>query len=92
MSWTLDTLLTNDPESGSDRTGEWEDQCDLRNAPKIKFPLKMLDDKIKEVDLGFQDPIVSEPKPKKKEKKNDSAKVVELTKRKDKNKDKNKLF
>ena len=89
---TLDILLTNDPGSGTDKTGEWESQCDTRNSPKIKFPLKLKDNIIEVLAPDFQDPEVNEPKmrDKKKEKNKNTAKVVTLSN--NKNKDKKKLF
>jgi hypothetical protein len=90
MHSTLDILLISDPSSGTDKTGEWESQCDERNAPKIKFPLKLKDERVNSLDLEFNDPVVEEPKLKKKEKNKNEVKVVTLTSKK--NKDKNKLF
>jgi hypothetical protein len=69
-------------------TGEWESQCDERNSPKMKFPLKLLDDSMKELDLGFSDPVVKEPETPKK-KNHQEIKVVELKTKKKKDKKKN---
>jgi hypothetical protein len=86
--------LINDPTSGTDKTGEWEKQCDERSSPRIKFPLKLKDDIMDRISIEFDDPAVKEPKEKKKEKSKNTVKVVNLSssKNKDKNKDKNKLF
>ena len=87
---TLDILLISDPSSGTDKTGEWEKQCDERSSPRIKFPLKLKDNLIDQVSMEFVEPIVKEPKEKKSEKNKNSVKVVNLSS--SKNKDKNKLF
>lgn len=89
---TLDILLISDPSSGTDKTGEWESQCDDRNSPKIKFPLKLRDERMDILNVDFSDPVIEEPKIKKKEKNKNEVKVVTLTSRKNKDKDKNKLF
>jgi hypothetical protein len=68
MHLTLDTLLTNDPSSGLDMTGEWEEECNIRNSPKMKFPLKLIDDSMEKVDLTFGEPELKDPEPKKKKK------------------------
>jgi hypothetical protein len=87
---TLDILLISDPSSGTDKTGEWEKQCDERSSPRIKFPLKLKDNIIDQVSMEFAEPVVDEPKEKKKEKSENTVKVVNLSS--SKNKDKNKLF
>ena len=89
---TLDILLISDPSSGTDKTGEWEKQCDERSSPRIKFPLKLKDNLIDQVSMEFDEPVLKEPKEKKSEKNKNSVKVVSLTSSKNKNKDKNKLF
>ena len=89
---TLDILLISDPNSGKDKTGEWEKQCDERGSPRIKFPLKLKDNIIDKVNIEFKDPILSEPKEKKREKSKNTVSVVNLSNSKNKNKDKNKLF
>ena len=87
---TLDILLISDPTSGTDKTGEWEKQCDERSSPRIKFPLKLKDNIMDRISIEFDDPAVKEPKEKKKEKSKNTVKVVNLSS--SKNKDKNKLF
>jgi len=82
--------LINDPTSGTDKTGEWEKQCDERSSPRIKFPLKLKDNIMDRISIEFDDPAVKEPKEKKKEKSKNTVKVVNLSS--SKNKDKNKLF
>ena len=89
---TLDILLINDPSSGTDKTGEWEKQCEERSTPRIKFPLKLKDDSLNHISVEFNDPVVEEPKKKKIEKNKDSVKVVDLTSGRKKEKNKNKLF
>lgn len=91
MHWTLDTLLINDPESGKDLTGEWESECDSRNSPRMKFPLKMIDDSVNSLNLDFVDPEVQKVKPKKKEKSKNQVTVVTLSSKNKKDKNK-KLF
>lgn len=89
--WTLDILLTNDPSSGVDKTGEWETQCDSRNSPKMKFPLKLKADDVLDLDVNFKDPEVTDPPLKtKREVEKDRVKVVTLQKKR--TKDKNNLF
>lgn len=93
MHSTLDILLTDDPSSGVDKTGEWEDQCDNRNSPRMKFPLKLTSHEVLDLEVDFKDPIVSEPALKtKREKEKDRVKVVTLQTKKTKDKGKNKLF
>jgi hypothetical protein len=82
--------LISDPSSGTDKTGEWEKECDERSSPRIKFPLKLKDNIIDQVSMEFEEPTVKEPKEKKKEKSNNIVKIVNLSN--SKNKDKNKLF
>jgi hypothetical protein len=87
---TLDILLISDPTSGTDKTGEWEKECDERSSPRIKFPLKLKDDIMDKVNIEFSEPVIDEPKEKKKEKSKNTVSVVTLSG--SKNKDKNKLF
>lgn len=87
---TLDILLISDPSSGTDKTGEWEKQCDERSSPRIKFPLKLKDNLTDQINIEFAEPVIEEPKEKKKEKSKNTVKVVNLSS--SKKKDKNKLF
>jgi hypothetical protein len=82
--------LISDPSSGTDKTGEWEKQCDERSSPRIKFPLKLKDNIMDRISVEFDDPAVEEPKERKKEKTKNTVKVVNLSS--SKNKDKDKLF
>jgi hypothetical protein len=82
--------LISDPTSGTDKTGEWEKECDERSSPRIKFPLKLKDDIMDKVNIEFSEPVIDEPKEKKKEKSKNTVSVVTLSG--SKNKDKNKLF
>jgi hypothetical protein len=86
MHSTLDTLLTNDPESGTDMTGKWESECESRNSPKIKFPLKFIDTSVDNVDLEFSEPEIGEPKNKNSEKSKNQVNVVVLSGKNKKNK------
>lgn len=87
---TLDILLISDPSSGTDKTGEWEKECDERSSPRIKFPLKLKENLMDKVSIEFSEPIIEEPKEKKEEKSKNTVKVVNLSG--SKKKDKNKLF
>lgn len=87
---TLDILLISDPSSGTDKTGEWEKECDERSSPRIKFPLKLKENLMDKVSIEFSEPIIEEPKEKKEEKSKNAVKVVDLSG--SKKKDKNKLF
>lgn len=89
MHLTLDTLLINDPSSGTDMTGQWESECEERNSPKIKFPLKLIDDSMGELNLDFPDPITEDPKTPKKKKNQQEISIVELKGKNKKNKKKN---
>jgi hypothetical protein len=72
-----------------DLTAEWEKECNKRNSPKIKFPLKMFGDDIEFFDLVFIDPTLDEPKLKKKENNDELLKIIDLSKKKKK---KNNIF
>ena len=83
MSLTLDILLTNDPTSGTDKTGEWEEAITDSGRTKMKSTLKITgDDSLTELTLDFNDPIVVNPKKKKLIK--NEAKTINTTKRRDK--------
>lgn len=84
---TLDILLIDDPNSGMDRTGEWESQLDHRSGPKLKFPVKIREESFGSVDVSFDDPNVSNPVKKKGEIEK-KPKVVEIGKKKRDNKSK----
>jgi len=87
MSSTLDILLMNDPSSGMDKTGEWESQLDHRIGPKIKFPLKMKEESLSDLETDFNDPVIHKPV-KKKPELNKEAKVISTGKKKKDNKSK----
>lgn len=89
MHSTLDILLTSDPGSGTDMTGEWESQCEERNSPRIKFPLKMIDDSVNSVNLNFTEPEIGEPVDKKSEPKKNSVTVVNISSKNKKGKKSN---
>jgi len=87
---TLDILSIDSAETGIDITKQWEDECDLRSLPKLKYPVKLTDDSMSALDLNFTEPSISEPQPKKK-KDDSSIRIVDLGK-KTKNEKKKKLF
>lgn len=85
---TLDILLMSDPYSGFDRTDEWENQIDSRSGPKLKFPVKLREESLDNLDPEFRDPSISIPN-KKKKALNKTSKTIEVGKKKD---NKSKLF
>lgn len=88
MYWTLDILSDKDPSIIEDRTHSWEEELIEDSSPKLKFPLKLIEDPLKGETIEFKEPIIKEPKPKEKEM-DKSFKIVET--KKDKN-NKKKLF
>jgi hypothetical protein len=88
MYSTLDILLMSDPFSGSDRTDEWENQIDQRVGPKLKFPIKLREESLDDLNQEFKDPNVPTPV-KKKKGISKASKTVEVGKKKD---NKSKLF
>lgn len=88
MYSTLDILLMSDPYSGSDRTDEWENQIDHRIGPKLKFPIKLREESLDDLNPEFKEPSVSAPAKKKKDL-SKATKTVEIGKKKD---NKSKLF
>lgn len=89
MSLTLDILLMSDPFSGLDRTQDWESEFTERSGSKIKFPLKLREERLNGLDTNFKDPEVKEPKGKKEE---ISKKVKVIDTAKKKKNDNKKLF
>ena len=87
MSLTLDFLLIEDPSSGIDKTGEWEAVSEKDLLPKIKTPIKIIDDNLRFVDFNFHEPEVQEKL--KKDEISNKIKVVETDKKKNNRK---KLF
>lgn len=87
---TLDISSINSPDTGIDLTEQWEDECDLRSLPKLKYPVKLTDDSISGLDLNFTEPNIPEPQPKKR-KNEQLIRIVDLGK-KTKNEKKKKLF
>jgi hypothetical protein len=67
MYWTLDILSDRDPSVREDRTDHWEDSIDEDSSPKLKFPIKIKEDPLKGETIAFEDPIIKDPKPRKKE-------------------------
>jgi hypothetical protein len=89
MSLTLDILLMSDVFSGLDRTEDWESEFTERSGSKIKFPLKLREERLNGLDINFKDPEVKEPEGKKEEI-NKKVKVVDTAKKK--KSDNKKLF
>lgn len=86
MLLTLDSLLIDE----TDRTSEWEEEFGLRNQPKLKYPVKIVDHNVFSIDLDFKDPEINDPPKKKSNRTGIIAKTITLgTKGK---KEKNKLF
>jgi hypothetical protein len=76
---------------GTDITNEWEKRLSEEQMPKLKFPIKMLDDRLADVDLDFDDPIIKDPVDKKKPL-NLEANVINVGKPRVNKNNKNKLF
>jgi len=94
MYSTLDILSMNNKKTVSDLTDAWELELKKDEIPKLKFPIKVIETGLDKIDLNFSDPMVDEPKAKKEINKNQTAKTVELPKKRSGNnkKDKSKLF
>jgi hypothetical protein len=59
----------------SDETEEWEDSIDRELSPKFKFPITILDESMKDINLEFPPITFREPE---KPKSVVSTKVIEL--------------
>ena len=94
MYSTLDILSMNNKKTVSDMTDAWELELRKEEIPKLKFPIKVIETGLDKIDLNFSDPTVDEPKVKKEVNKNQTAKIVDLPKKRNGNnkKDKSKLF
>ena len=94
MYSTLDILSMNNKKTVSDMTDAWELELRKEEVPKLKFPIKVIETGLDKIDLNFSDPTVDEPKVKKEVNKNQTAKIVDLPKKRNGNnkKDKSKLF
>jgi hypothetical protein len=94
MYSTLDILSMNNKKTVSDMTDAWELELRKEEIPKLKFPIKVIETGLDKIDLNFSDPTVNEPKVKKEVNKNQTAKIVDLPKKRNGNnkKDKSKLF
>lgn len=93
MYSTLDILLTDKKDMVSDLMEEWESELAKHGKPKLKFPLKVTEPDLDNVDLNFQEPVIKDPEKKKHINKAQVAKVVDLPKKRGSNKkDKTKLF
>ena len=90
MHLISDILLIDSSDTGGDITKQWEDECDLRGLPKLKYPVKLMDDSMSDLNLNFIEPSIVEPKTKKK-KDDSSIRVIDLGK-KTKNEKNKKLF
>jgi hypothetical protein len=84
----------NNKKTVSDLTDAWELELKKDEIPKLKFPIKVIETGLDKIDLNFSDPTVDEPKVKKEVNKNQTAKIVDLPKKRNGNnkKDKSKLF
>jgi len=67
-----------------DKTEEWEKEFSKRNSPKLKFPIKVIDDSI---DLSLIDDFpIAEIEEVKLKKENKKIKIIDLNKKEAKNK------
>jgi hypothetical protein len=71
------------------RMEEWESSINVELKPKLKYPLKIIESDILNVDVEFGEPSIDPPKEKTTKSSAQSFKVVDISKRKNKNK---KLF
>jgi hypothetical protein len=64
--------------NGFDITDEWEDQLDKHSRIKLKFPIKVIEPDLIEMDVSFHEPEIKEPEMKKSTKDQQKMKVVDL--------------
>ena len=64
--------------NGFDITDEWEDQLDKHSRIKLKFPIKVIEQDLIEMDVSFHEPEIKEPEMKKSTKDQQKMKVVDL--------------
>ena len=64
--------------NGFDITDEWEDQLDKHSRIKLKFPMKVIEPDLIEMDVSFHEPEIKEPEMKKSTKDQQKMKVVDL--------------
>lgn len=64
--------------NGFDITDEWEDQLDKHSRIKLKFPIKVIEPDLIEMDVSFHEPEIKEPEMKKSTKDQQKIKVVDL--------------
>lgn len=64
--------------NGFDITDEWEDQLDKHSRIKLKFPIKVIEPDLIEMDVSFSEPEIKEPEMKKSTKDQQKMKVVDL--------------
>lgn len=64
--------------NGFDITDEWEDQLDKHSRIKLKFPIKVIEPDLIEMDISFHEPEIKEPEMKKSTKDQQKIKVVDL--------------
>jgi hypothetical protein len=70
-----------------DLTDDWETEVTRRSTSKIKFPIKVIETDLYDVNVDFTEPKINEPKLEGKKELQKDARVVNLTgKKKQKNK------
>lgn len=74
--------------NGFDITDEWEDQLDKHSRIKLKFPIKVIEPDLIEMDVSFHEPEIKEPEMKKQNKDQQKIKVVDLQNKNKKRKSK----
>jgi len=74
--------------NGFDITDEWEDQLDKHSRIKLKFPIKVIEPDLIEMDVSFSEPEIKEPEMKKSNKDQQKIKVVDLQNKNKKRKSK----
>lgn len=74
--------------NGFDITDEWEDQLDKHSRIKLKFPIKVIEPDLIEMDVSFSEPEIKEPEMKKPNKDQQKIKVVDIQNKNKKRKSK----
>ena len=70
-----------------DLTDDWETEVTRRSTSKIKFPIKVIETDLYNVNIDFEEPKIVEPKTEGKKELQKNVRVVDLpTKKKQKNK------
>lgn len=83
MYWTWETLLASDLgyKNPDDDQISWEERLEKESIDKLKFPVKILDNEIKDINLDLIDPEIKDIE--KKVNKN-VAKIIDTNKKKKK--------